>query len=77
MGTLVVALRAQIDAILQRKIENPSMDIDAEGQGLVDAVVKLLSSEEADFASASPGCVSPCLCLCLCLCLQLCLCLCL
>ena len=44
VGNVVVALRAQIDAILQRKIETPGMDIDAEGAALVDAVVKLLSS---------------------------------
>ncbi len=36
---VVVALRAQIDAILQRKIEQPSMDIDAAGEGLVAGVV--------------------------------------
>ena len=71
VGTLVVALRSAMDDILQRKIENPSMDIDAEGQGLVDAVVKLLSSEQAHFASPSPRCVSPYLSLCLCLCLCL------
>ncbi len=35
---VVVALRAQIDAILQRKIEQPSLDIDAAGEGLVAGV---------------------------------------
>jgi hypothetical protein len=51
--SVVVALRSQIDAILMRKIEKPSTDIDASSEGLVDAVVQLLSSEDGDFGTGA------------------------
>ena len=53
--SVVVALRGQIDAILMRKIEKPTTDIDVSGVGLVDAVVKLLSSEDTDSETGSLG----------------------
>ena len=52
---VVAALRSQIEAILQRKIDSPAMNIGEAGRGLVDATVKLLSTEEADFGSGSYG----------------------
>ncbi len=42
---VVVTLRAQIDVFLQRKIEHPSMDIDAAGEGLVAGVGSIIYVE--------------------------------
>lgn len=35
-------LRAELDKLLNRKIEDPGLDITAEGKGVVSAVVELL-----------------------------------
>ncbi|GMH22995.1 hypothetical protein Nepgr_024838 [Nepenthes gracilis] len=42
---LIMKLRAELDKLLSRKIEDPSMDISMEGKGVVAAVVELLHTE--------------------------------
>ncbi|KAH9329485.1 hypothetical protein KI387_001593 [Taxus chinensis] len=42
---LVQNLRAELDRILQRKIDNPGLDISVVGKGVVAAVVELLHSD--------------------------------
>lgn len=44
-AVLFRALRGQLDALLQRKIERPAMDVWEEGGKLVETVVQLLSTE--------------------------------
>ncbi|XP_020535656.1 DExH-box ATP-dependent RNA helicase DExH1 isoform X2 [Jatropha curcas] len=39
---LIQQLRAELDKLLKRKIEDPSLDISVEGKGVVSAVVELL-----------------------------------
>lgn len=38
-------LRSELDKLLKRKIEEPGLDISAEGKGVVAAVVELLHSQ--------------------------------
>ena len=38
-------LRAELDKLLQRKIEVPGLDIYAEGKGVVSAAIELLHSQ--------------------------------
>lgn len=38
-------LRGELDRLLQKKIEDPEVDITAEGKGVVAAVVELLHSQ--------------------------------
>ncbi len=42
---LLLQVRAEMDAVLRRKIENPNADISAAGRHLLDAVVSMLGSE--------------------------------
>lgn len=42
-------LRAELDKLLWRKIEDPSLDISMEGKGVVSAVVELLHSYNLRF----------------------------
>jgi ATP-dependent RNA helicase DHX57 len=42
---LLLQVRAEMDAVLRRKIENPNADISAAGRHILDAVVALLGSE--------------------------------
>lgn len=38
-------LRGELDKLLTRKIEEPTLDITAEGKGVVAAVIELLHSQ--------------------------------
>lgn len=38
-------LRGEVDKLLNRKIEDPSLDISMEGKGVVSAVMELLRSQ--------------------------------
>eukprot|EP00249_Psilotum_nudum_P023285 c28819_g1_i1 orf=80-3292(+) len=44
---LVQDLRKELDTLLQKKIEQPQLDIHVEGRGVVNAVVELLHSDPA------------------------------
>ncbi|OAY40762.1 DExH-box ATP-dependent RNA helicase DExH1 isoform X2 [Manihot esculenta] len=46
---LIKKLRAELDKLLWRKIEDPSLDISMEGKGVVSAVVELLHSYNLRF----------------------------
>ncbi|CAI5944366.1 unnamed protein product [Closterium sp. NIES-65] len=50
---MVQDLRQQLDSLLREKIENPSLDVHAQGERVVAAVRSLLSSPHAD--SLPPG----------------------
>lgn len=42
-------LRGELDKLLKRKIEDPSLNISDEGKGVVDAVVELLHSHNVRY----------------------------
>lgn len=42
---VVQRLRGEVDKLLNKKIEDPSLDITVEGKGVVSAVVELLHSQ--------------------------------
>ncbi|KAG0493771.1 hypothetical protein HPP92_004765 [Vanilla planifolia] len=42
---LIQRLRGELDRLFQRKIEEPSLDINVEGKGVVDAAIELLHSQ--------------------------------
>lgn len=42
-------LRGELDKILKKKIEDPSINISEEGKGVVDAVVELLHSRNVQY----------------------------
>ena len=42
-------LRGELDKLLKRKIEEPGLDISAEGKGVVVAVVELLHSQNVRY----------------------------
>ncbi|XP_074264204.1 DExH-box ATP-dependent RNA helicase DExH1 isoform X2 [Silene latifolia] len=46
---LIKKLRAELDKLLNRKIEEPRLDIHAEGKGVVAAVVELLNSQNVRY----------------------------
>ncbi|CAN6479255.1 unnamed protein product [Victoria cruziana] len=47
---LIQRLRGELDRLLQKKIEDPELDITAEGKGVVAAVVELLHSQNVQEA---------------------------
>ncbi|XP_057506391.1 DExH-box ATP-dependent RNA helicase DExH1 isoform X2 [Actinidia eriantha] len=46
---LIRKLRGELDKLLKRKIEEPGLDISAEGKGVVAAVVELLHSQDVRY----------------------------
>ena len=46
-AVLVKKLRAALDALLERKVGQPEVDLAADGSALVVTIVKLLRDEEA------------------------------
>ncbi|GAB2278218.1 hypothetical protein Dimus_012912 [Dionaea muscipula] len=48
---LIKKLRGELDKILNRKIEDPSLDISIEGKGVVAAAVELLHSQNIRYSS--------------------------
>lgn len=42
-------LRGELDRLLTRKIENPSLDITVEGKSVVTAVIELLHSQDVSY----------------------------
>ncbi|XAR64753.1 RNA helicase [Bertholletia excelsa] len=46
---LIQRLRGELDKLLKRKIEEPGLDISAEGKGVVAAVVELLHSQDVRY----------------------------
>lgn len=42
-------LRGELDKLLKKKIEDPSINISEEGKGVVDAVVELLHSRNVQY----------------------------
>lgn len=46
---LIKKLRGELDKLLNRKIEEPSLDISSEGKGVVTAVVELLHSQNVQY----------------------------
>ena len=43
---IVQRLRGEVDKLLNKKIEDPSLDITVEAKGVVSAVVELLRSQK-------------------------------
>lgn len=50
---LIKKLREELDRLLNRKIEEPSLDISVEGKGVVAAVVELLHSQNLRYSASS------------------------
>ncbi|KAL6273302.1 hypothetical protein ACE6H2_023994 [Prunus campanulata] len=46
---LIRKLRGELDKLLNRKIENPGLDVSSEGKGVVSAVVELLHSQNVRY----------------------------
>lgn len=46
---LIKKLRGELDKLLNRKIEEPGLDISSEGKGVVTAVVELLHSQNVQY----------------------------
>ncbi|KAK8936318.1 putative pre-mRNA-splicing factor ATP-dependent RNA helicase [Platanthera zijinensis] len=42
---LIQRLRGELDRLLERKIEDPGLDVNAQGRGVVDAAIELLHSQ--------------------------------
>lgn len=46
---LILKLRGELDKLLNRKVEEPGLDITVEGKGVVSAVVELLQSQDVRY----------------------------
>lgn len=49
LGFLLQKLKEELDRLLNRKIEDPSLDISIEGKGVVAAAVELLHSQTVQY----------------------------
>ncbi|KAG6543957.1 hypothetical protein Mapa_014581 [Marchantia paleacea] len=46
LATMILMLRVELDELVQRKLEDPEMDIHTEGYNLIEAILELLHGDE-------------------------------